>query len=108
MRERGLVMLKDNPILRKMVVTGEQQAQKLASQLLSNPAFMSALQTTVSRAIEAKGVLDRRLSSALTAMHVPTTHDMQRLNDRLDELERIFEGLSDKVDRISDKLDEKN
>jgi polyhydroxyalkanoate synthesis regulator phasin len=62
----------------------------------------------VTKALEAKGVFDRQIASTLAAMHVPTRPDVQKLNDRLDELERIFEGLSTKVDAIVDTLEQKS
>jgi polyhydroxyalkanoate synthesis regulator phasin len=100
-------MITDNPMFKKMLQTGEEQFGKLASQLVANEKFIASLQGAVTRALEAKGILDRQVTTALSAMHVPTTQDMQKLNDRLDELERIFEGLSSKVDAIAAKLDER-
>lgn len=99
-------MITDNPLLKKMLTQGEEQLGKLAAQLVSNPTFVGALQGAVTKALEAKGFLDQRLAGALQSMHVPTTQDMQKLNDRLDELERIFEGLSQKVDAIAEKVSE--
>jgi polyhydroxyalkanoate synthesis regulator phasin len=98
-------MLTDNPLLKKMIATGEEQIGRIASQVIANEKFVQSLQSAVARALEAKGLLDRQLASALAAMHVPTTQDMQKLNDRLDELERIFESLSQKVDGIAARLD---
>lgn len=94
-------------VFQKVLASGEEQFSKIASQLISNEKFVSSVQVAVTRALEAKGVLDRQVSSTLAAMHVPTTHDVQKLNDRLDELERIFEGLVTKVDAISEKFDKK-
>jgi hypothetical protein len=100
-------MMGSNSLLKKVLSTGEEQFGKVASQLLSNESFVSSLQAAVTRAIEAKGVVDRQVSSALGAMHVPTSNDMQKLNDRLDEIERIFEELARKVDGIATKLDQR-
>jgi uncharacterized protein YhaN len=100
-------MIGDGTVLKKIVATGEEQISRIASQLISNEKFVSSVQTAVTRALEAKGVLDRQVSSTLAAMHVPTTQDVQKLNDRLDELERIFEGLSAKVDAIAEKFEQK-
>jgi len=88
-------------VLKTLLSQGEEQFGKVAAQLVSNPAFVNAVQTAVTRAVAAKGFLDSALANALQGAHVPTTADMQKLNDRLDELERIFEGLVEKVDRIA-------
>lgn len=100
-------MFTDSPLFKKMLATGEEQFGKLASQLIANERFLSSLQGAVTRALEAKGAFDRQVLGALQSMHVPTTQDMQKLNDRLGELERIFEGLSQKVDAIGERLDER-
>lgn len=98
-------MITDNPIFKRMMTTGEEQLGRLASQLVSNERFMASVQTAVSTALSAKGALDQQLASAMQAMHVPTLSDVKKVNDRLDELERIFEGLAQKVDEISDRLE---
>lgn len=100
-------MITDNPIFKKMMTTGEEQLGRLASQLVSNERFMSSVQTAVSTALSAKGALDQQLASAMQAMHVPTISDVKKVNDRLDELERIFEGLAQKVDDIAERLEAK-
>ena len=100
-------MFSDNPMFKKMMASGEEQLGKVVSQLVANESFLATIQSAVTKALEAKGAFDRQISGALQAMHVPTTQDMQKLNDRLDELERIFEGLSSKVDAIAAKLDSK-
>lgn len=100
-------MITDNPLLKKVLAQSEEQLGKLAAQLVGNPAFVTALQKAVTGVLEAKGFVDKQLGGALQSMQVPTTQDMQKLNDRLDELERIFDGLSSKVDAIATKLNEK-
>ena len=97
-------MITDNPIFKRMMTTGEEQIGRLASQLIGNERFMAAVQTAVTRALSAKGMLDQQVAGAMQAMHVPTTNDVKKVNDRLDELERIFEGLAHKVDGIADRL----
>lgn len=98
-------MITDNPLFKRLMETGEEQIGRFASQLVGNEAFTQSLQGAVARALEAKGLLDKQVTSALQAMHVPSTGDVQKLNERLDELERIFEGLAEKVDAIATKLD---
>ena len=72
-------MLRDNPVFKKMIETGEERVGKLASQLLSNEKLMGALQKTVSAALEAKGMVERNLQTALSTLNVPTTSDVKKL-----------------------------
>ena len=53
-------MLRENPVLKKMIATGEERMSKLASNLLSNEKLMGALQKTVSVAMVS---LERSMNS---------------------------------------------
>ena len=64
-------MLKNNPVMKKLVETGEERIGKIAQQLLSNEKFVATIQTLVSRTLSAKGTLDKSLRSALSAMNLP-------------------------------------
>jgi Poly(hydroxyalcanoate) granule associated protein (phasin) len=90
-------MLRDNPMFRKMIATGEERVGKIATHLLSNEKLMGALQKTVNAALEAKGLVERNVQSVLSTMNIPTANDVQRLQGKIDELERVFEGLSAKI-----------
>lgn len=100
-------MIGDGDILKKILSSGEEQFSKIAADLVGNEKFMAALQTAATKTLEAKGVMDKQFAAALAAMHVPTAADVQKLNERLDEVERIFEGLIAKVDAIAAKMDAK-
>lgn len=93
-------MLTENPLLKKMLQTGEERVGKLASQLLANEKFMAAVQRLVSNALDAKGTLERAAQTALSAMNVPSQADVKRLSEKIDELERVFEALSEKLDDL--------
>ena len=96
-------MLRDNPVLKKMIATGEEQVGKLASQLLSNEAFMAALQKTVNAAIEAKGIALRNVQIALAGLNVPTAEDVKKLEGKIEDLERVFETLSTRITELAKK-----
>src|SRR2546430_15998704 len=96
-------MLRDNPVLKKMIATGEEHVGKLASQLLSNEAFMAALQKTVNAAIEAKGIALRNVQIALAGLNVPTAEDVKKREGKIEELERLFEGLAAKITELAKK-----
>jgi hypothetical protein len=96
-------MLRDNPVFRKMIATGEERMSKLASQLLSNEMLMGALQKTMSAALEAKATAERAAHSALGAMNIPTSGDVRKLEGKIDELEKVFEGLSAKIAELQKK-----
>ena len=93
-------MLRENPVLKKMIATGEERMSKFASQLLSNDKLMGALQKTVSAALEAKGTMEKGVQTALSSMNIPTSGDVRKLEGKIEELEKVFEGLSSKIAQL--------
>ncbi len=93
-------MLKDNPVMRKLVETGEERIGKIAQQLLSNEKFVSTVQTLVSRSLAAKGTLDKSLRSALSAMNLPSTGDLEVLRGKVDDLEQLLSSVEGKLDAL--------
>ena len=98
-------MLRDNPVLKKMIATGEERVGKIATHLLSNEKLMGALQKTVSAALEAKATAERAAQTALGAMNIPTSGDVKKLEGKIEELEKVFEGLSAKIAELQQKKD---
>lgn len=94
-------MLRDNPVMKKLVETGEERVGKLAQQLLSNEKFVTAVQSLVSQALAAKGTLDKSLRSALSAMNLPSTADVETLRGKVDELERLLSSIESKLDTLT-------
>ena len=90
-------MLRENAVFKKMIATGEERVSRIASQLLGSETFMGALQKAVTAGIEAKGTLERAAQTALSAMNIPTSGDVQKLEGKIAELEKVFEGLSTKI-----------
>ena len=93
-------MLKDNPVMKKLVETGEERMGKLAQQLLANEKFISAVQTIVSRSLAAKGTLDKSLRGALSAMNLPSTADVELLRTKVEDLERLLSSVEGKMDAL--------
>lgn len=96
-------MLKNNPMVKKLVETGEERIGKMAQQLLSNESFVATVQTLVSRSLAAKGTLDKSLRSALSAMNLPSTNDLEALRSKVDDLERLLGSVESKVDSLVSK-----
>jgi hypothetical protein len=95
------VALRDNPVMKRLVETGEERIGKLAQQLLSNEKFVSTIQTLVTRSLAAKGTLDKSLRSALAAMNLPSTSDLELLRGKVEDLERLLSSIESKVDALS-------
>lgn len=95
-------MLKNNPVMKKLVETGEERIGKIAQQLLSNEKFVATVQTLVSRSLAAKGTLDSALRTALSAMNLPSTADVEQLRNKVDDLEKLLSSVESKLDALVD------
>ena len=95
-----MAILKDNPVVKRLVETGEERVGKLAQQLLSSEKFVTTVQTLVSRTLAAKGTLDKSLRSALSAMNLPSTGDLDALRSKVDDLEQLLTSVEGKLDTL--------
>lgn len=95
-------MLKNNPVVKKLMETGEEGIGKLTQQLLSNENFMAAIQTVVTRSLAAKETVEKSLRSALTAMNLPSSDDVRALQERVNQLEELVRTMDEKMDRLGE------
>ena len=93
-------MLKNNPVMKRLVESGEERVGKIAQQLLSNEKFVGAIQSIVSRSLAAKGTLDKSLRAALAAMNLPSTADLESLRRKVDDLEQLLSSVEAKMDAL--------
>lgn len=93
-------MLKNNPMVKKLVQTGEERVGKLASTLLSNENFVATVQSLVSKSVAAKGTVDKSLRSALAAMNLPSSADVESLRAKVEDLDRLLTSVEKKVDAL--------
>ncbi len=96
-------MLKNNPVMKKLVETGEQGVGKIAQQLLSNEKFVATVQQLVSRSLQAKGMLDKSLRTALSTMNLASSADIETLRGKVADLEKLLGSIESKVDSLGKK-----
>ncbi|XXF76661.1 hypothetical protein P2318_26935 [Myxococcaceae bacterium GXIMD 01537] len=94
-------MLKNNPVMKKLVETGEERIGKIAQQLLSNEKFVAMVQSLVGSSLAAKGTLDTALRGALSAMNLPSTADVESLRVKVEDLERLLSSVESKLDALA-------
>ena len=79
---------------------GEEALGDLAKALLDNPLFHSALSTAVGageRAAQAQ-------RSAMGALNIPASTDVERLEQRLRSLSARLESMEDQLDEVMDEM----
>ena len=96
-------MLKENPVMKRLIATGEERIGKLVQQLMSNEKFVLGIQTIMSRALSAKGTMDKSLRTALSAMNLPSTGDLELVREKIDDLEKVLSQLEVKIDQLVEK-----
>jgi hypothetical protein len=82
-----MASLKGNPVVQRLVQTGEAQVTKVVQLVLANETFLSTVQSVVQTSLAAKGTFDKSLRAALGAMNLPSQRDLDALGDRLSSLE---------------------
>jgi hypothetical protein len=98
---KNLSMLFDdllkNPLLKKAVAAGEEQAGKVVGRLLSSDAIANGLQGLLTAASTARATFDAGVKRALEAANLPSASEVQSLRQKLDELEALLDDLSSRV-----------
>jgi len=89
------------PAVQRTLAAGEERMGKLVTQLLASERVMRGVQVMVSSALGARAALDRGLRTAIQAVNLPTTHDVEELRRRLTELESILDGLATRAGEAS-------
>lgn len=92
--------LKSNPVVKRLVQTGEAQVGKIVQQVLANEKFVTGIQKVVQTTLGAKGAFDRNIRVALSAMNLPSTQDLEIIRNKVGELEAVLVKLDEKVNQL--------
>jgi hypothetical protein len=87
-----------NPLFKKAMATGEEQAGRAFAKLLSSERLTSGLTSLASAASAARATFEAGVQSALKAANLPSAGEMESLKHKLSELESLIDDLSTKVD----------
>ena len=94
-----------NPAVKRAMSAGEERVGKLVTQLLASERVMHGVQSVFASALTAKSTFDRGVRTALGAVSLPTTEEVEELRRKLAELEAMLDGIAAKVDRPAGKVD---
>jgi len=84
-------------MVKRALMAGEERMGKLVTELLSNERVMHGVQSVVAGALNAKSTFDRGVKTAMQAVNLPTTEDVEELRGKLSELEMLLDGLAARV-----------
>jgi hypothetical protein len=88
-----------NPAVKKALAMGEERMGRLVTQLLSSERVMHGVQSVVSSALNAKSTFDRGVKTAMQAVNLPSTEDVDELRRKLSELESVVDDLAAKLEQ---------
>jgi polyhydroxyalkanoate synthesis regulator phasin len=87
-----------NPVVKKALAAGEEQAGRVVAKVLSSEAVASGLQGLLTAASTARATLDAGVQTALRAANLPSATEVQALKQKIDELEALLDDLSARLD----------
>jgi hypothetical protein len=87
-----------NPVLKKALAAGEEQAGRVVGRLLSSETVASGLQGLLGAASAARATFEAGVQSALKAANLPSAGEVQALRQKIDELEALLDDLSARLD----------
>ena len=98
-----MASLKSNPVVQRLVQSGEAQVTRVVQAVLANEAFLGTVQSLVQTSLAAKGSFDKSLRAALGAMNLPSRTDLEALGERVGALEALVSELDARVSAQSAK-----
>ncbi|MBK9516804.1 MAG: hypothetical protein IPO09_05490 [Anaeromyxobacter sp.] len=87
-----------NPLVKKALAAGEQQAERAVGKLLSSQAVATGLQGLLTAASTARATFEAGVQTALKAANLPSAGEVQALKQKIDELEALLDDLSARLD----------
>jgi hypothetical protein len=83
---------------------GEEKMGEVVSQLLKNESFVAAVQSAITGSLGAKRKVDKGVTTLLGLANVPTLEDVDKIRDKMNELEEAIAEIGERLKMLSDKL----
>jgi polyhydroxyalkanoate synthesis regulator phasin len=94
-----------NPVVKKALAAGEEQAGRVVAKVLSSEAVATGLQGLLTAASTARATLDAGVQTALKAANLPSASEVEALKQKIDELEALIDDLSARLDEPPPRRD---
>lgn len=86
---------------------GEEKMGDVVNQLLANEGFVSAMQKAIAGSLGAKRSVDKGVTTLLGMVNIPTLEDVDKIRDKMNELEEAMAEIGDRLEKLNDKLSSK-
>lgn len=91
-------------MLKKIKDLGEEQVSKLATQLLSNEKFVTAMQSVMMRSLKTREQLEATGRFLLGTLGLPAKTDLEKLGAKIEEIDEMLDGLGEKLDALESAM----
>lgn len=98
---------KESGAVKMILGLGEEKMGDVVNQLLANEAFVSAMQKAIAGSLGAKRSMDKTLSAVLGMVNVPTLEDVDKIRDKMNDLEEAMSEIGERLEKLNDKLSSK-
>ncbi len=86
---------------------GEEKMGEVVNQLLANEGFVSSVQKAIASSLGAKRSVDKGVTAFLGLVNVPSLEDVDKIRDKMNDLEEALREIGDRLDKLNDKLSAK-
>lgn len=83
---------------------GEEKMGEVVRQLLANEGFVTAMQKAVVGGLSAKRNIDKGITGVLGLVNIPTVEDVDKVRNRLTEIEELVAELATRLEKVNEKL----
>lgn len=99
---------KHESAVRTILGLGEEKMGEVVNQLLSNEAFVVAVQKAIAGSLGAKRSMDKGMTTLLGLVNIPTLEDVDKIRDKMNELEDSLAEITERLEKVSAALDKKH
>jgi hypothetical protein len=96
---------KHDSAVKTILGLGEEKMGEVVNQLLANEAFVGAVQKAITGSIGAKRSMDKGVSTLLSMVNIPTLDDIDKIRDKMNDLEETIAEIGDRLEKLNTKLD---
>lgn len=91
---------KKKKIIDEMGERWEETLSLISNRILSNEKILNLVQMIITKAITARGRVNKNMETVLNSLNLPTRKDIQKLYEHIDELD-------EKISKLLKRLDER-
>lgn len=91
---------KKNKVIDEIGERWEETLSLISNRILSNERILNLVQMIITKAVTARGRVNKNMETVLNSLNLPTRKDIQKLYEHIDELD-------EKISKLLKRLDER-